>query len=218
MENEYCESWRSLSYMLEGRINVLLITTEAGRSLDSNCMMELMPHLLNRYLAEELYAASVAGFRAHISLVDQALLLEISGFSEKLHMVVDSATKSLRKCLESLEASHFEAARNEMTKKTISMKPEKLAGHLGSNLLLTNGFNPLYDDQELTFEEFKEFSDALLQQLEVRILIEGSIRKKRCLEMTENILENLQCMGIDDVSFLSSSKFQQLLIFKINFF
>lgn len=67
-------------------------------------------------LSEKLYAATVAGFTYKLNSVDDGIILKLSGFSEKLPLIVDTVTNVMSNLDMLMDKTAFETFRKELKK------------------------------------------------------------------------------------------------------
>lgn len=71
---------------------------------------------VKNYLTEKLYSATIAGYIYKLNSSDDGLILKVSGFSEKLPLILDIITSAVRNTDEVIDKSVFETFKKELKK------------------------------------------------------------------------------------------------------
>lgn len=79
-------------------------------------MTSIFSMCIKNYLAEKLYAAMIAGFSYKLHSVEDGMVLKVSGFNEKLPLILDIITSSLRNTDEVIDKNVFEIFKKELKK------------------------------------------------------------------------------------------------------
>lgn len=58
-------------------------------------MCDLYGMLINFYVSEDLYPATVAGLNYSLSVSEKGLMLTVNGYNEKLHLLVESIAHAM---------------------------------------------------------------------------------------------------------------------------
>lgn len=58
-------------------------------------MCALYAELINIHVSEELYPATIAGLNYELSAGQKGLILEVNGYTEKLHLLVEAIAKAM---------------------------------------------------------------------------------------------------------------------------
>jgi nardilysin len=71
---------------------------------------------VKNFLSEKLYAATIAGYSYKLNSVDDGLIMRLSGFNEKLPLIVDITTKIMKTLDRFIDKSVFETFKKELKK------------------------------------------------------------------------------------------------------
>lgn len=160
--------------------------------------------IVKHYLAERLYPAAVAGLGCVIYPGEKGLVLKLTGFNEKIPLLVDMITKELKKIPEMLEQSVFETYKKQFKKscfnKMISSK--ELNRDCRLNIVEKN-HQTFYERylamDDLTFEDMQKYSKMFFDQLKVQTLIQGNFKLSVAKQMAECVIDNLKISAIEKV-------------------
>lgn len=79
-------------------------------------MTSIFSMCIKNYLSEKLYPARVAGYSYKLNSAEDGLVLKLSGFNEKLPMILDLMTKAIKNTDEVIEKPIFDFFRKELKK------------------------------------------------------------------------------------------------------
>ena len=71
---------------------------------------------IKNFLSEKLYPATIAGYNYKLHSVENGLILRLSGFNEKLPMMVDLVTKAMTNIDGAIDSLVFETFQKELKK------------------------------------------------------------------------------------------------------
>lgn len=91
------------SFMTESSVTYLNMT-----SIFSMCV--------KNFLAEKLYPATIVGYNYKLNSVDDGLVLKVSGFNEKLAIIIDIITSAIKNTDDVIDKSVFETFKKELKK------------------------------------------------------------------------------------------------------
>lgn len=99
-----------------GFINIHFKTSLTGTSVTNLNMTAIFSMCIKNFLSEKLYPATIAGYNYKLHSVDDGLILRLSGFNEKLPLLVGIITKALTNIDGVIDSSVFETFRKELKK------------------------------------------------------------------------------------------------------
>lgn len=186
-----------------GFINCYLVSPKSHASARSIVLTSLYSMIVKHYLSEKLYPALCAGLGYSISAAEKGLLIKLSGYNEKLPLLLDIIAKELREIVNQIEPSVFETYREQC----------KRNGY--NNLIDSKFFNRdcrlsiLEEQHHFSFEQYKmadvvqmtdlvEFARAFSDELNVKMLVLGNFTKSEAVEIGEKFKENLKFAEIED--------------------
>lgn len=115
-ENDVCELYYKMdkSYQLPyAYIYIYFISPLAQQSVASLNMTSIYSMCVKNFLSEKLYPATLAGYSYKLNSVDSGLILRLSGFNEKLQLILDIIVKEMKK---TISKCTFETFKKELKK------------------------------------------------------------------------------------------------------
>lgn len=79
-------------------------------------MTSIYSMCIKNYLSEKLYPATIAGYNYKLNSMENGLTLRLSGFSEKLPMILDTITRAMMNINAAIDGSVFETFSKELKK------------------------------------------------------------------------------------------------------
>lgn len=132
--------------------------------------------------------------------------LQAEGFNEKLHLIVDVFSK----CLKSLADDSTEEQFNVFVQQQFQeyqndfLSPEDLSVELLLNIIHSD-HHPLCERNKrlrsIKFGDFQRFCRNFCDQVRIKALIQGNVTKDLALKVVHNVLNELNCGRVEDVSF-----------------
>lgn len=165
--------------------------------------MTIFGKILKNFIYKKLSQASSAGYDVRIITDMGGLTLNFEGFSQKISMVIDTATGLIRECLKNTDEQSFEVAKAELSENfaNVSLTVTGLNNIFIDEYLYKDYFNPMEFPQllnEISYNELEDFVSKFLQKLKVKILAQGNITNSQTLEIVEKIQINLHCEQLND--------------------
>ncbi|KAF2885664.1 hypothetical protein ILUMI_20515 [Ignelater luminosus] len=178
-----------------------LITPLALESAESACMMQMLVAFVIINLAEEGYPAQIAELSYSLAPCEKGVCLKISGYNEKLPMLIALIVKYLKTASTSLTVDIFEAIKEKQTKNLYNgfLKPSKLCKDVRLSILQNKYFSLLDRHaamSKITFDAMKQFSQDILGNLYIQGLVQGNVTKQTALETTQKFLDELKCVAL----------------------
>jgi nardilysin len=99
-----------------GFIHIHFKSSLTEASVTNLNMTAIYSMCIKNFLAEKLYPATIAGYSYKLHSVENGLVLRLSGFSEKLPMIVDLITKAMGNFDDAIDSCVFETFRKELKK------------------------------------------------------------------------------------------------------
>jgi nardilysin len=119
IEEEACESYYKLDKKFKlphGFVYVFMMSPITETSVVNLNMTSIYSMCVKNFLSEKLYPATIAGYNYKLHSVDNGLILRLSGFNEKLPLLVDIITKTVSNLINLMDKSVFETFRKELKK------------------------------------------------------------------------------------------------------
>ncbi|CAO1435225.1 unnamed protein product [Diamesa serratosioi] len=215
-KNEYCECYFKLDETFKlpyGYIYVYFISPLPVHSVVNYNLTECYAMIVKHYLAERLYPAAVAGLGCVIYPVEKGLVLKLTGFNEKIPLLIDMITKEFKKIPGMLERSVFETYKKQFKKscfnKMISSK--ELNRDCRINIVERNHqtfYSRYLAVDDLTFEELQIYSEKFFDKLNIQSLIQGNFKHSEAGQMIKHVINNLKCNAIEKESDVESRAHQ----------
>lgn len=164
------------------------------------CLMDLWTDVLQQGLKEEVYPANMADLTHSLFVSDKGLTLKVNGYSQNLHLLVELITREMRGAAGNLSAAMFDAVRDVRARSyhNVLIRPHKLAKDVRMNAMLDPYISPR-DKAELihtvTLDELHNFSDRLLDNLYLQVLMQGNIPWHEAIRIAENVQKNIRFEG-----------------------
>jgi nardilysin len=162
---------------------------------------------MNHYLSEELYPAAIADL--HVNFMDsvKGMSLYVTGYNEKLDLVIEIIIEKLKRFRDFLEETAFETYKKQLKKDCHNnfIKPDSLSYDLLNNVISKDSYTSLEIYQEvdrISIDDLKEFSEAWLQELQIQVLMQGNLKRSHCVEIVQKIVKDLDCREIKDRSLI----------------
>lgn len=81
--------------------------------------------------------------------------------------------------------------------------PKGLSSELCWNIIQSHG-QPLYEKNKrlrsITFADFQQFCRDYCKQVRIKALVQGNVTEERALNVVHNVLNELNCGRVEDVS------------------
>lgn len=134
----------------------------------------------------------------------------MSGFNEKLHLIIDVFVKCLKSLVDDTTEKQFEVFVQQQYKvyENICIKPNMLANELRLTILEAHHALLCEKNQKLQsikFADFQQFCKEYTGKLRIKALMQGNLKEDHALEITNKILFELKPEKLDDVSDLLRS-------------
>lgn len=192
-------------------------------------LMTLLSTMLKYQFVEKLYPATVAGlgytcypsdmglvFKVNIkfilrsnsfSLCMYGHFLQAEGFNEKLHLIVDVFSKCLKSLADDSTEEQFNVFVQQQFKiyENIFLRPKALSKELRLNVIQSH-HQPLYEKNKrlrsIKFADFQQFCRDYCEQVRIKAIIQGNVTEDRALNIMHNVLNELNCGRVKDVSII----------------
>lgn len=115
-ENDVCECYYEMDKVYKlpyGYIFIYFASSMTQLSVDNLNMTSIYSMCIKNFLSEKLYPASLVGYSYKLNSIDSGLILRLSGFNEKLPLLIDIITKEM---LRPIDKNVFETFKKELRK------------------------------------------------------------------------------------------------------
>lgn len=110
-----CECFYKLDTRFQlphGFVYVFFLSPITETSVYNLNMTSIFSMCVKNLLSSQLYAATIVGYNYKLHSIDNGLVLRLSGFSEKLPLIVDIITKTMKNL--EIDKTVFETFRKEL--------------------------------------------------------------------------------------------------------
>lgn len=129
----------------------------------------------------------------------------MEGFSQKLHLIVDELTNCLKSLADNVTEKQFDVFVQQQLKSygNIFLVPKELSKELRLNIIQSH-HQPLNEKNKrlrsITFTDFQQFCRNFCKQVKIKALVQGNVTEERALNVVHNLLNELDCGRVQDVS------------------
>ncbi|XP_044259256.1 nardilysin-like [Tribolium madens] len=158
--------------------------------------------LIQIQLVEEAYPATAAHLSYSFKNYDKGIIVGVSGYNEKLHVLIELITKHMLNFNTNLTEDMFEPVKNKLIKYYYNclLRPSSLAKDVRLDILVDN-YNSLVDKfnvaHSLTLDDLKKFAEGFIQNLFIKVLIQGNVTREHAINVVNNLVSSLNCKPID---------------------
>ncbi|CAO1420130.1 unnamed protein product [Diamesa serratosioi] len=210
LKDDVCEVWHKLDDNFKlpfTYLKIYLISPKAMSSVFNNCMTTMYVKMFNYYAIESLYPALYAGQNWKLSDLEKGIIINLTGYSAKIHVMIDEITRKIKNIVETVDESSFNLLKAELKKSyfNLLMTGDNVLESILDNILEEKNFSS-YETYStfdtLKFEDFQKFAGKFLKNLKIQMLAQGNITKKQAIEFAEQVRSDLDCNPIQDESLL----------------
>lgn len=133
------------------------------------------------------------------------MMFKVSGFNEKLHLVVEVFTKCLKSLADEITEQQFQVFVDERFQlyENVFLSPNVLSFQIRSSIIETN-HSPLFEINKLLrsikFTDLQQYCGNFCKQMRIKALMQGNITESHAKTVMERVLDDLDCDKIEDVS------------------
>lgn len=183
-------------------ICLYLVSPKTVSSVREMVMTSLYSMIVKHYMSEKLYPAVCAGLGYELCSEEKGMLLKLSGYNEKLPVLLDIITKELHGIGAEMEPAVFQTYRKQFKKYIYNNLISSKFLNKDCRLNIVEEHHKFFFDRYLeadkvTFEELVTFANDFLRQLKVQILVQGNIERSTAEDITNCVISNLNCHKIE---------------------
>ena len=118
-KSDFCKCFFKADHKFKlphGFINIHFKSSLTETSVTNLNMTSIYSMCIKNFLSEKLYPATIAGYNYKLHSVENGLILRLSGFNEKLPMMVDLVTKAMTNIDGAIDSLVFETFQKELKK------------------------------------------------------------------------------------------------------
>lgn len=208
-EKVFSENGCELFYKLDGQfklphayINVYLVSPKTIASTRNMVLTTLYSLLTKHYMTEKLYPAKCAGLGYELCSEERGMLLKLSGYNEKLPLLLDIITKELKNISGLMQEEVFETYRKQLKKYCHNdlINSKFLNKDCRLNIVEEDhkfNYDRIVEADKISFADLVDFSEHFLDQLKIKILVQGNISKSVAIEAGKTVVRNLNSKEVD---------------------
>lgn len=118
-KNDTCTCWFKPDHKFllpHGYVHLQLTSPLTSSTVEYLNMTSIYSMCVKNYLTEKLYPATLVGYSYKLNSVETGLILRLSGFNEKLQLIVDLITKAMKNIDGILDKHVFDTFKKELRK------------------------------------------------------------------------------------------------------
>ncbi|XP_031638507.1 nardilysin-like [Contarinia nasturtii] len=204
LDNNLCELWfrQDDTFLLPTACyNFYFMIPNATSTIENTIQMTLLSMLLKHQFVEKLYPATLAGLEYNCNYIGMGLCLKVSGFNQKLHLIVDVFCKCLKSLADDITEKQFKVFVEQFIDDSeIDLLDTEL---LRSNVIKSH-IHPVYKKNQrirsLKFAEFQQFCRKYGDQMRIKALMQGNLTEDHALNIMHNVLNELKYGKVEDLS------------------
>ncbi|XP_060661374.1 nardilysin [Drosophila nasuta] len=216
LQNEICELWFRADdkYDLpEAFMTFFFISPLQRKNAKNDAMCGLYEELVKFHVSEELYPATSAGFSYTFNVSEKGLTLQVRGYNEKLHLLVESIAQAMVTVSSTLNEDMLETFVKDQRKSYFNtlIKPRQLNRDVRLCVLehirwlMIDKYKSLND---ITLKDLKEFATLFPQQLYVQGLVQGNYTEESAHNVMNTLLTLLGCKAIQERKYIEDRTVQ----------
>ncbi|CRK88531.1 CLUMA_CG002308, isoform A [Clunio marinus] len=205
-ESDIYEVWHKLDNIYKlpyGIVCINMISSERLSSLRNNLLLILFDELATDHFSKKFSQARNVGYQIYLNVSETGYYVELSGFNEKLPLIVQQAINELITFMDSTDESTFQLKISELKKIYLNniSRPSSISRDYVSkitketSLLRLEKYHML---ESISLDDVKKFFQLYFHQLKVQVLIQGNVTKMKALEIVETMENKLTCVPLDN--------------------
>lgn len=184
-------------HLPHGFINCYFESPMTLKSARNAVLTSMYAIIVKHYLAEELYPAICAGLGYSVNAAEKGLLIKLSGYNEKLLLLLDIITKELSHIAAKIEPKVFETYREQCRRNGYN-------NLINSKFLCKDLRLTIVEDQHkfcldlynttnvVSFEELIQFAKEFPKEICVKMMVLGNFDKDKAIEAAALFQNNLK--------------------------
>jgi secreted Zn-dependent insulinase-like peptidase len=158
----------------------------------------LIEHIMN----DDLYAAKQANYEIDVSAKSRGIELSITGYNEKIDIVLEVILKKMSEFEDLLSESAFDTYKKELKHdcheeiSNVDTQNREIM-----NEILDTGFSGCYqvsrELKNISIAGLKHFNALFLKKMKVKMLVQGNIKESQAIVLSKKIDSNNECNDED---------------------
>lgn len=171
-----------------------IMSNKANHTAKDAVLTSLYTRMVKDQMNEVLYDAYLAGLSTDIYPHLKGFSVRLSGYSEKLPVLLEQVTLNLRK--PEFQPERFKVIKRQYADTLANSKKEKPFNQTINEifqLLLPQWSNEDKQDElaNVTFEDLQQFTQALLSSTDIRVLAHGNVLASDATAMAQQVADTL---------------------------
>ncbi|CRK86954.1 CLUMA_CG000770, isoform A [Clunio marinus] len=205
-ESKNCECFYKLDNVFKlphAFICLYFVSPLTNSSVRGMVLTSIYSMIVKHYMTEKLYPAICAGLGYQLYSEEKGMLLKLSGYDEKLPLLLDIITKDLKTIRQRMEENVFETYRKHLKKIFNNNLINSKFLNKDCRLNIVTEHHKFFYDRfnmidNINFKELLDFSDDFLKQLNIQILVQGNVTKAKAMSIVEMVKKNLPCEDVSE--------------------
>ncbi|KAG5329783.1 NRDC protein, partial [Acromyrmex charruanus] len=202
--NSVSEIWYCPKYHLSKCcMHFYFISPLKLESLKNGVLMDIYCGLWKQILAEELYPASLAGFKYAIKILNNGFTLKISGLNETLPFVATTFAQNMVQYSSFIKEDIFENAktRQMLIYSDLIFTSTTFIEDMALSILkldhhsLIDMYNII---QNITLKDFQDFVKSFTEYLYIQCLVQGNMTSTAAIKTVQQIIKTINCNPLPD--------------------
>ncbi|XP_052845822.1 nardilysin [Drosophila gunungcola] len=216
IKNDLCELWfrqDNIFHLPDGYINLYFITPLVRESVKNYMTGVIYTYLVEFIMAEQLYPALEAGLTYGLYIGDKGLVMRISGYNEKLPLLVEIILNVMQTIELDVAQDHLRAFKDLKKRQIYNglIHGKTLNLDLRLSVLENQRFTMLskYEVVDtITLDDVKDFKDNFHKKMYVKALIQGNFTEEQAKDLIEKVLLTYNSEKVDNLSALDNNLLQ----------
>ncbi|KAK2589280.1 hypothetical protein KPH14_007833 [Odynerus spinipes] len=175
-----------------------IISPLTTMSAKNAALMDLFIGILKQLLVEELYPATAAELKHQIYASQKGLVVKVSGFNEKLPLLLNICTKYIANCPNLLTKDLFDVMKQEQLKAYYNtfLKPGQLVKDVRLSILVLEHWLAVDKHSAIatsTFNEFQNFIEQFTKHIYIQCLVQGNMTQDDVIQNIQSCVDILKC-------------------------
>nr|XP_016924023.1 nardilysin [Drosophila suzukii] len=216
LKTDTCELWfrQDDKFDLpEAHMAFYFISPLQRQSAKNDAMCTLYEELVKFNVCEELYPAISAGLSYTFNTIEKGLLLKVSGYNEKLHLIVEAIAEAMLHVADTLDEKMLAAFRKNQRKTFFNTLIKPKALNRDVRLCVLEQIRWLMIDKykclnDITLEDLREFARQFPKELYIQSLIQGNYTEESAHNVLNTVLSRLNCQAIKEQRYVEDRTIQ----------
>ncbi|KAH8409061.1 hypothetical protein KR009_006071, partial [Drosophila setifemur] len=216
LKTDTCELWfrQDDKFELpEAYMSFYFISPLQRQSAKNDAMCTLYEELVKFHVCEELYPAISAGLSYTFNASEKGLQLKVSGYNEKLHLIVEAIADGMVNVADTLDSDILAAFRKNQRKTYFNTLIKPRALNRDVRLCVLEHIRWLMIDKykclnDITLEDLRDFARQFPRELYIQALIQGNYTEESAHNVLNAVKTRLNCQAIKERQYVEDGTVQ----------